>query len=140
VKRTPLRRKSPLRNGHGGMKRTTLRSKPRPPEDRVKPEDAAHVFRRDGECIARKITNLGWVPLGHVCRDAFGNVLPVDQTPEMLTIEHVKDTPKMGERAKSDRAHMVAACANANNGDYWCSKYRAYILVYLEAMRRAGTL
>lgn len=134
MKRAPLRRRT------GGLKRT-LRAKARPDADKVSAIDRLHVLRRDGECIARKLIRAGWTPAGHVCRDQFGNLLPMTIDPERhLTIEHVKDTPAMGARAPSDRAHMVAACAEANNGDYWCSKYRTYILVYLKALAENGKL
>jgi hypothetical protein len=92
---------------------------------------------------------MGWTAPGHVCTDGF-NVLPVEQTPEMLTVEHVKPEPRMGVRANSSgtaeaergdpqRRWMVAACWNANvNG--WTSANRAYVRVYLELLERQGRL
>jgi hypothetical protein len=35
---------------------------------------------------------------------------------------------------------MVAACHHANNGDYWVSKYRSYIRLYLEWLESTGRL
>ena len=141
MKRTPLKRKTPLRSGHGGLRRTTLRAKPRPAEDKVDPRERRHVLLRDGECIARKCIRLGLVPDNHVCRDALGNPLPAMPDPMTLSLEHVKEAAQVGgNRAPSTRRWMVAACYHANNGDYWVSKYRSYIRLYLEWLDSKGAL
>jgi hypothetical protein len=51
----------------------------------------------------------------HVCRDRWG--LPhAHDVLHMLTMEHVKDQPRMGRRAPSDAAHLVAMCWGGNVG------------------------
>ena len=65
------------------------------------------VLRRDKECVAAK---LGFP---HVCRDQWGVAHAPTALP-LLTIEHVKDELRMGVRAPSDMAHMIAVCAFIN--------------------------
>ncbi len=67
--------------------------------DPVTPETAADVFLRDGSCIAPL--------LGGTAMDCWGRA----------TLEHVKDTLRMGKRAPSDMAHLVALCeGHTENG------------------------
>lgn len=74
MKRTALTRKVPLRS-HKPWK--TWR---RPEEDKVTPETAQAVFKRDGGCLAPR--------LGGSALDCWGR----DR------IEHVKRAPRMGQR------------------------------------------
>lgn len=77
--------------------------------DRVTPELHEAVIRRDGACLLSKIEP------DHVCRDQWGHSHPPDWW-KRLTVEHVKDQPRMGKRAPSDMAHLVALCYAANVG------------------------
>lgn len=95
------------------IKRTAIRPKPRPATDRVDPADHLHVRLRDGQCIG--ILLMTFAPdLGipwHQCRDAFGN----EHSPnaiDKLTADHFHHHAggTLGDRATSDRAHLVAAC------------------------------
>lgn len=99
-----LRRHSPLRRSTGGP--TPSRSA-RSSSDRVTPELRAEVLRRDGACI------LYLLDQRHVCRDAW-NVSHSPFATHKLSIEHVKDEPRMGVRGPSDLAHCVAMCYAAN--------------------------
>lgn len=77
--------------------------------DRVTSELRWSVFRRDGGCVLARLEP------GHVCRDQWGAPHAPDDL-WRLTLEHVKDEPRMGKRAPSDMAHMVALCWWANVG------------------------
>ena len=142
MKRTPLKRRSPLRG-------RSLRARPRAPADRTDPDERAHVLRRDGDCIGRILARNGWTA-PHYCRGPFGQPEPYPVPFEHLTLEHVKPFPRTGTRAMSPksaefkrgdrlRRWSVAACADANvNG--WTSKHRAEVLVYLERLEALGHL
>lgn len=75
--------------------------------DPVTPELREYVLRRDGSCLLWKMDP------GHQCRDTFGNQhAPTDL--DRLTIEHVKDQPRLGKRAPSDARHCLALCGGSN--------------------------
>ena len=77
--------------------------------DRVTPEAREAVLLRDGRCLLSRIEP------DHICRDRWGNPHPSTDL-YRLTLEHVKDQPRMGRRAPSDPQHMVALCWSANVG------------------------
>ncbi len=86
MRKTPLVPRSSLR-----------RSAPRPwrraEDDKVGPEEAAHVLKRDGGCIVPRVDPEAWPCSGRI------------------TLDHVQeDYGKMGDRAKSDRYHLVSVC------------------------------
>ena len=150
MKRTPLKRKTPLRAGaRGDIRRTAMKTYRRKPEDKVDPVERDHVLRRDGDCIGRVLARLGWVPM-HTCANEFGDPLPHPVPYEALTLEHVKPELRAGLRAMSSktaefkrgdrlRRWSVAACPWANvNG--WTSANRTFILIYLERLERAGRI
>lgn len=84
------------------------------------------VFRRDGGCVLAKLEP------GHECRDVWGaRHLPTELW--RLTLEHVKDELRMGVRAPSDEAHMVALCGYANNRPP-TKKQRALMRIYLASL------
>lgn len=89
------------------MKRTPMRR--RAQRDPVTADTRALVLARDGGCV------LAQADPGHQCRDAWGT--PHDYRDlRRLTLEHVKDSLRMGVRAPSDPSHLVALCAGANIG------------------------
>src|SRR5213076_2283135 len=61
--------------------------------DRVTPGIRLAVFRRDAGCLAPQ--------LGGSMMDCWGR----------LTIEHVKDSLRLGKRAPSDEQHLVTLCS-----------------------------
>lgn len=65
------------------------------------------VMARDKRCFILRLDST------HVCRDRWGT--PHDSR-LWLTLDHVKAQPRMGVRAPSDAAHMVAMCHGANTG------------------------
>jgi len=67
------------------------------------------ILVRDRRCVAAIRDP------AHVCRDRWGQVHAPDDL-DRLTIEHVKDQPRMGKRAPDDPAHMVALCWASNVG------------------------
>lgn len=73
------------------MRRTPLRRSIRR-TDPVTPVTREAVLTRDGGCVA---VTLGQDPA--TCRGR-------------LTLDHVKDEPRMGRRAPSDPAHLAAVC------------------------------
>jgi hypothetical protein len=75
----------------------------------VTPELREAILLRDRMCFMVRLDP------SHVCYDAFGREhLPTDL--RLLTLEHVKDQPRMGRRAPSDERHIVALCYRANVG------------------------
>jgi hypothetical protein len=92
LRRTPLCRRTPL-------KRTPIRSKAHPPEWRVAPELAEYVLNRDGGCIAPRVD-----PKAGPCSGR-------------VTLDHVKTSLRMAERAPSDKHHLVSVCeGHSENG------------------------
>lgn len=85
MKRTYLVRRSPLR-------RSTPRPWRRAASDKVDPGEAQYVLRRDNGCIAPRVD-----PASGTCAGR-------------ITLDHVKDDPRMGDRAQSDRFHLVSVC------------------------------
>jgi hypothetical protein len=76
-------------------------------KDRVTAEVRELVLRRDAMCFLYRVDDK------HYCHDAFGNPhSPFDR--DRLTLDHVKDQPRMGKRAPSDPAHLVAMCHASN--------------------------
>ena len=80
--------------------------------DPVTPELRLAVLRRDNGCVA--------VWLGESGRDCSGR----------LTLDHVKDQPRMGKRAPSDMAHLVALCWH-HHLDGWATSHRPELRTYL---------
>ena len=92
------------------MRRTPLRAKPRAEADRVTPELYRAVMGRDRGCVLAKLR-----PGRHVCRDRWGYVRsPHDST--ALSLEHVKEELRMGQRGPSDEAHCLVLCFGSNVG------------------------
>lgn len=77
--------------------------------DPVTPTVREEVLRRDGRCFLFRLDT------SHVCRDTWGTPhSPFDLS--LLTVDHVKDEPRMGRRATSDPQHLVAMCYGGNVG------------------------
>lgn len=76
-------------------------------KDPVTPELHAAVLTRDRECVLWKRDP------SHACRDQWGNPHRPDDLAR-LSLEHVKDEPRMGKRGPSDLRHLVAMCHAAN--------------------------
>lgn len=94
--------------------------------DPVTPALREAVLRRDGRCVAAILDR------GHECRDAYG--MPHDSRAlGKLSLEHVKDQLRMGVRAPSDEAHLVALCYGANVG-VPSKVLRAQLREYLAAL------
>jgi hypothetical protein len=93
---------------------------------RVTPELHAAILGRDGACVLWKLDPT------HVCHDAWGQ--EHDATAVwMLSLEHVKDEPRMGVRAPSDPQHLVAMCYGSNL-DVPSKAQRQAIREYLRAV------
>ena len=75
--------------------------------DPVTPEMAERVFDRDRQCVLAKLDKT------HGCRDQWGTPHP-SWDRGYLTVEHVKSELRMGKRAPSDLAHLIALCGSAN--------------------------
>jgi len=61
-----------------------------------------------------------------------------------LTLDHIKDQPRMGKRAPSDEYHLVTVCeAHSENGAkagyQWNTAHRAGLREYLARFRPAET-
>ena len=81
--------------------------------DRVTPDTAESVLERDRGCVA--------VLLG----------ANADDCRPPLTLDHVKDQPRMGNRAPSDRAHLVAICRAHHLDNGWATSHRPALREYL---------
>ena len=91
----------------------TTRVKTPTSASRFTDEDVQRIWERDkGVCVLAQL-----VP-EHVCAGR-------------LTLEHVKDSARMGKRAPSDRYHAVLACLSGNAFTVETSKYRPLIREYL---------
>jgi hypothetical protein len=84
--------------------------------DRVSPELALTVLARDKGCVA---VTLGAAPAG--CRGR-------------LTLDHVKDQPRMGKRAPSDAGHLVSLCEGHHLENGWATSHRPELREYLRAV------
>ena len=84
--------------------------------DPVTAGTAEHVLERDRGCIA--------VLLG---------ANPADCRPP-LTLDHVKDQPRMGLRAPSDRRHLVSICAGHHLDTGWATSHRPDLRAYLASV------
>ena len=104
------------------MKRSPIKRKPR--RDPVTPEVANSVLARDGRCVASILDPF------HYCRDRWGNPIAARQL-EHMTLDHVKDQPRMGVRAQSDEAHLVTLCPQAHLNTGWATSHRAELREYL---------
>lgn len=103
---------------------------PRRKDDPVTAAVRWAVMKRDGACVLSKLN------AAHVCRDRWGEIHRPDAT-RALTVEHVKDELRMGRRAPSDLAHLVALCHGANVG-VPSKEERAWMRAYLRALYPEG--
>lgn len=71
------------------------------------------VLARDGGCVA--------VTLGEPPADCAGR----------LTLDHVKDQPRMGKRAPSDERHLVTLCWAHHLESGWATSHRPELRAYL---------
>jgi hypothetical protein len=99
LKRTPLRRRTPLR------------SKPRPQQDKVTPELHDYIIKIDGGCIAPQVD-----PEAGPCSGR-------------LTLDHVKIELRLGKRAESVENRLVTVCEGhsengAKAGHQWNTSHR----------------
>ena len=74
---------------------------------------ALAVLRRDQGCVA--------VTLGESPERCAGRI----------TLDHVKDQPRMGKRAPSDEAHLVSLCEQHHLWTGWATSHRPELREYL---------
>jgi hypothetical protein len=96
------------------MKRSTMRRQRTRP-DPVTGEVYIAVMARDDGCVA--------VKLGEPAADCRGR----------LTLDHVKDQPRMGKRAPSDPAHLVSIC-EWHHLYGWATSHRPELRTYLQGV------
>ena len=83
-------------------------------KDPVTPELYAEVMARDGwMCVAQRLDP-----------GAYSHEGP-------LTLDHVKDQPRMGVRAPSDIDHLVVLCYH-HHLDGWATSHRPLLREYLK--------
>lgn len=73
------------------------------------------ILKRDKGCVA--------VLLGEPSDDCRGR----------LTLDHVKDQPRMGKRAPSDMAHLLAVC-EWHHLEGWATSHRPALREYLRGV------
>ena len=84
--------------------------------DPVTPDLAVAVIERDQGCVA--------VLLGEEPSTCGGR----------LTLDHVKDEPRMGKRAPSDMAHLVTVCEWHHIWSGWATSHRPELREYLRSV------
>jgi len=84
--------------------------------DPVTSEVRLAVLQRDHGCVA--------VELGADPGDCRGP----------LTLDHVKDQPRMGKRAPSDPAHLVTLCRFHHLDSGWATGHRPELRAYLRSV------
>lgn len=97
TRKTPLRRTGPIKR------------RARPVADRVRPNERSIVINRDRMCFLYRMDP------GHRCTNAFTDAhSPFDLL--ALTVDHFWHAKggRKGDRAPSDRYHMVAMCHGGN--------------------------
>lgn len=91
--------------------------RPPPRKDPVSPELAMFVLRRDQGCVA--------VALGESPANCRGR----------LTLDHVRDEARAGQRAESDERHLVSLCEghhlDTKAGAQWATSHRPELRAYL---------
>lgn len=103
LRRTPLRRTGRIRR--------------KAHKDPVTPPLRLHVIARDeGRCQAPIIASANEQPITS-CTDRWGRpavmYVTIDgpvYTTDSLTLQHVKDAPRIGKRAPSDERHLLTLC------------------------------
>jgi len=83
-------------------------------KDPVTPELRLAVLARDGDCVAFQFS-------------------ATDECRGRLTLDHVKDQPRMGKRAPSDMAHLVTVCEH-HHLDGWATSHRPELREYLRGV------
>lgn len=88
--------------------------KRRAKKDPVTPQLRLDVLKRDGGCMAPVL----------------------DQSQSLmcsgpLTLDHVKDQPRMGKRAPSDERHLVTLCRYHHIDSGWATGHRPLLRQYL---------
>jgi hypothetical protein len=86
--------------------------------DPVTPETRDAVLQRDSGCVASRVCDC----LASHEDACFGR----------LTLDHVKDQPRMGKRAPSDMAHLVTLCWHHHLGSGWATAHRPELRLYLQ--------
>jgi len=94
------------------MKRTPLRRSAH--KDPVTADLRLAVLERDGDCVAFQFS-------------------ATDECRGRLTLDHVKDEPRMGVRAPSDMAHLVTVCEH-HHLDGWATSHRPELREYLRGV------
>lgn len=80
--------------------------------DPVTPALRLAVFERDRGCVAPRLG-------------------AIDSCAGRLTLDHVKDQPRMGKRAPSDLEHLVSLCYR-HHLDGWATSHRPELRKYLQ--------
>jgi hypothetical protein len=88
--------------------------------DPVTPELREAVLRRDRGCVASRVCDC------ITSKNCAGR----------LTLDHVKDQPRMGKRAPSDLEHLVTLCWT-HHLDGWATAHRPELRAYLARQEAA---
>lgn len=81
--------------------------------DPVTPDLRAAVLERDMGCVAPRLDRHAGPCQG------------------VLTLDHVKDQPRMGVRAPSDERHLVTVCERHHLWSGWATSHRPMLRRYL---------
>jgi hypothetical protein len=117
--------------------------KRRPHRDPVTPELREEVMRRDDwRCIAPFIER-EWGCCADIgrCKSRWGERAEVIEglyDRSALTLDHVKDEPRAGKRAPSDRRHLVTVCAFHHLDSGWATSHRNALRWYLRGVEAAA--
>lgn len=105
------------------MKRVALRRKPK--SDPVTPELRDRVMSRDSWESFRRTKS------AYPCVAGFLSPGASAMCFGPLTLDHVKDEPRMGKRAPSDDRHLVTLCRYHHIDSEWATSHRPLLRWYL---------
>ena len=106
----------------GPLAKPTPKPKRRGHKDPVTPDVRLDVLNRDDwACVAPKVCDC----LASDATTCAGR----------LTLDHVKDQPRMGKRAPSDRDHLATVCERHHLGTGWATAHRPELREYLRRVR-----
>ena len=88
-------------------------------KDPVTPALAEYVHDRDRGCVAPRLG-------------------ATDPCQGRVTLDHVKDQPRIGVRAPSDSRHLVSICERHHLWTGWATSHRPELRAYLERVERAA--
>jgi hypothetical protein len=106
------------------VRRTGIRRRPR--TNTMSAESHDRVIAMDGQCVTILLD-----PFAGVCHDRFGNP-HVSWDRHLLTVDHVKDAPMMGDSEDRDDVTKCVALCYHHHLNGWATANRPLLRLYLK--------